>query len=763
MARTNNLTNFLSDVSSAIKQKTGDSSSIPAADFDTKILSIPAQGTYQEKQLNITQNGNFNLLPDSGYDALSNVQLSVDVSGSPMDPTTATAEDVLYPETFYSNGQKLVGEIVPEYKDVSVSINNRLYENGLDNSANVICSNKEGYIVQTNGTTVYLYRNGEQLAVFTGVLASNNCHSMTVSDVYTQDDNIDMVLFYPYGGYTGVPTCKYYSIRYINSEWSFVELTTSFDITSGSYFSNRAYGLSAKFVTTEFGKHMVLIGGGNATQLRAVKMIYTPFTAESVTFEWCSLYYQYDAWGGNVSERNLLQLDAFTVENGNVIINYNDYSYKAMLIVNSTMSTILYQNYYSNRASHNYVNSKYLFTETRYVDIKYANNIITVSLCDKNSDEVLDTLQIGRACTNVISNYDENGGFYISTQYSGDYIIYMLSLTNDELELINTYSYGYSTLDRLSAKMVVSNYGCRVFPCTSRILEFYNGNTNKKLISLRRNQENFRLLDPLVITTPSQVLQDYKFYNGQGLQTGTMPNNGTLNYTPSDAAQFIPAGYTSGGTVNAADITTLNDYKVCDAIADSILGGTLPYVELEYIQSTGTQYINTLFNTQNGFVAEIKLEFTSNVTQQYIIGNMVNNVRCYLGVYNNRITVGANSDNWATTNPVVNTVYIMKASTVNQNIYLDINNTREVTSSATYTPPNGDCLLFKVNNLSLTSFIGKMYYCKIWDNNGQLVRDLIPVQKKLDNVVCLYDKISKTYFENAGTDTFIAGPEKEEV
>jgi len=40
MARTNNLTNFLTDVATSIKAKTGDSSLIPASQFDTKIANI---------------------------------------------------------------------------------------------------------------------------------------------------------------------------------------------------------------------------------------------------------------------------------------------------------------------------------------------------------------------------------------------------------------------------------------------------------------------------------------------------------------------------------------------------------------------------------------------------------------------------------------------------------------------------------------------------------------------------------------------------
>ena len=80
MARTNNLTNFLNDVATAIKQKTGNSTPIPASDFDTEILRIETVGTYQTKQLTVATNGNYVVTPDTGYDAISNVNINVSVS-----------------------------------------------------------------------------------------------------------------------------------------------------------------------------------------------------------------------------------------------------------------------------------------------------------------------------------------------------------------------------------------------------------------------------------------------------------------------------------------------------------------------------------------------------------------------------------------------------------------------------------------------------------------------------------------------------------
>lgn len=71
--------------------------------------------------------------------------------------------------------------------------------------------------------------------------------------------------------------------------------------------------------------------------------------------------------------------------------------------------------------------------------------------------------------------------------------------------------------------------------------------------------------------------------------------------------------------------------------------------------------------------------------------------------------------------------------------------------STTFTAP-GSLPLFAIktgdNSYDTRKMIGKLYSCKIWKNNI-LVRDLIPV-RKLDNTVCMYDKISTEYFENRG-------------
>lgn len=51
----------------------------------------------------------------------------------------------------------------------------------------------------------------------------------------------------------------------------------------------------------------------------------------------------------------------------------------------------------------------------------------------------------------------------------------------------------------------------------------------------------------------------------------------------------------------------------------------------------------------------------------------------------------------------------------------------------------------------------QMYYCKLYDN-GVLVRDFIPVRK--NGVGYMYDRVSGELFGNSGTGSFVIGPDK---
>ena len=66
-----------------------------------------------------------------------------------------------------------------------------------------------------------------------------------------------------------------------------------------------------------------------------------------------------------------------------------------------------------------------------------------------------------------------------------------------------------------------------------------------------------------ILEGKTAYLSDYQKH------TGTMPNNGEINYMPNLEVQQIPAGYTSGGIIDT--IENSDDYMQCLAITEDIL------------------------------------------------------------------------------------------------------------------------------------------------------------------------------------------------
>lgn len=112
MARINNLTNFLSDIADAIKEKKSSETDIPAVNFDTEILNLPSQGTYQQKSITISTNGTVTVLPDTGYDAIDRMEIITQVPNLRLQvknyEVTQNAVLELTPDTGYDGFSKVI-------------------------------------------------------------------------------------------------------------------------------------------------------------------------------------------------------------------------------------------------------------------------------------------------------------------------------------------------------------------------------------------------------------------------------------------------------------------------------------------------------------------------------------------------------------------------------------------------------------------------------------------------------------------------------
>lgn len=81
MAKTDNLTDFLTGIADAIRTKKGTTYAINPQNFESEIAGISGSKEEQEKSVEITENGTTEVLPDDGK-ALSKVTVTTNVAGS---------------------------------------------------------------------------------------------------------------------------------------------------------------------------------------------------------------------------------------------------------------------------------------------------------------------------------------------------------------------------------------------------------------------------------------------------------------------------------------------------------------------------------------------------------------------------------------------------------------------------------------------------------------------------------------------------------
>ena len=235
----------------------------------------------------------------------------------------------------------------------------------------------------------------------------------------------------------------------------------------------------------------------------------------------------------------------------------------------------------------------------------------------------------------------------------------------------------------------------------------------------------------------------------------------------SDTCIACPAGYdynTDSGKTSVSQCQT-------HCAAGTYNNG---YSRLEYIEGTGTQYIDTNISAPSGFIADANVTFTDLTKANTIVGEENANgdsYRNFIKVQKNGNKVnwllGKGAFTWSTVTVATNTKYHVVGSTLTTGAYIDVNETAAVLPVTGGNRTSRNILLFTTsweiagngNNISHM----KMYDIKIWDANNVLVRDFIPVRRHSDGAIGMYDRVSDTFFGNAGTGTFIAGEDVNNV
>lgn len=198
----------------------------------------------------------------------------------------------------------------------------------------------------------------------------------------------------------------------------------------------------------------------------------------------------------------------------------------------------------------------------------------------------------------------------------------------------------------------------------------------------------------------------------------------------------------------------------------------VPYdAEIGYLESTGTQWIDTLFTATGGCVMEFRF-FTadcgvysspmgshSTISTNYynrnaVILNAVNKVsfsKCEkYGVINlgNNVDLSTDFHTYRFDSRGYNRIGLVDGTEV----------VNELTEGVL--APDSTVLMWKYDwNGNIVS--GKFAWARVQNANGELVRDFIPVRvgSGANAVGYMYDRVTRKLFGNKGTGSFVLGPD----
>lgn len=190
------------------------------------------------------------------------------------------------------------------------------------------------------------------------------------------------------------------------------------------------------------------------------------------------------------------------------------------------------------------------------------------------------------------------------------------------------------------------------------------------------------------------------------------------------------------------------------------------FTEVEYLESSGAQYIDTGYKFTSNMRFKINHIPTGSISDNYFTGHYATNNKIFVGgFYQNKCIWGIGQLQENTINAsanqrfIVDITYTSNSSANTSSISGTINGQSvSLTSTALQNFVYGlNILAFARNN---NGSVGHYLSCKLYSfqiyNSDTLVRDFVPCLDN-NNVPCMYDKVEGKAYYNAGTGSFTYG------
>lgn len=348
-----------------------------------------------------------------------------------------------------------------------------------------------------------------------------------------------------------------------------------------------------------------------------------------------------------------------------------------------------------------------------------------------------------------------------------------------------------------------ADYGTKRFTGTTSAQSLINLNFNKNVVkfndeSYTFDTQTFQSNSNLTIFGRNtggtvQYTAKMKLYSCEIYDNGTLVRNfipcknssGTIGLYDIVNSQFytnVGTGgvFTAGPEVpksTGISINCLGSNKVVDIdneqiqeltkdtewIFQYVAGPLLPdgYTQLEYIQSSGTQYINTGFKSpSSGLKIALGFEYIADHSDETLFGCQKNGVYSICPWANPEFYVGS-TGRLLPYSAELNTRYNLVVEAKNNKLTTTWNGTSYTGSYSGLLESTQDIYLFAnhIDN-SVGQIVSiKLYECSMYANDV-MTRNFIPC-KNPSGVIGLYDLVNFQFYQNAGTGSFTAGPEVE--
>lgn len=190
-------------------------------------------------------------------------------------------------------------------------------------------------------------------------------------------------------------------------------------------------------------------------------------------------------------------------------------------------------------------------------------------------------------------------------------------------------------------------------------------------------------------------------------------------------------------------------------------GGGLPseYQEVEYLESTGEQWITTNITLSSASKIEIDAHLIGGFGISAGVGQGLSDTGYFIFRFSSKTVEvyydGGKSANYAMTNDRHTFFYDRVTSTYGYD-----NNTFSFTKKSNVSSEHLVMLVWRESGRNYYPCTGKFYGLK-WYENNVLQHDFIPCYRKADNKPGMYDLVNDVFYTNANTSAstdFIVGP-----